>query len=267
MSQSKRELREQRRAVREAAEREAAVATVRRRRVGLLGGAVAVAAVVVAIAAIVSTTPKKPVAASSTTNALVAGIPEHDGVLGNPNAPYTVTEYLDLQCPICKAASTQVLPTLIDNYVKTGKVKLQARTLHFIGDDSTTAALAAAGAKQQGKVWSFIESFYANQGDENSGYVTDGFLRDVMQASGVNADKALAYAKTSGAQAALNTADSDANAVGANSTPTFTIKKGDGAETTLAVGLAKLSPLLDKAIARCPARPPSAWRSSASASP
>jgi protein-disulfide isomerase len=206
--------------------------------------------VVVAIAAIVSTTPEKPVSASSTTNALVAGVPEHNGVLGNPNAPYTVTEYLDLQCPICKAASTQVLPSLIDDYIKTGKVKLQARTLHFIGDDSTAAAEFAAGAGRQGKLWSFIEAFYANQGEENSGYVTDSFLRDVAQASGVNADQAFAYAKTDGAQAALDTADSDASAVGANSTPTFTIKKGDGAETTLQVGLGDLGPALQKAIAR-----------------
>jgi protein-disulfide isomerase len=250
MSQTKRELREERRAARVEAERQAAVAGARRRRVGFLGGAVAVAAVVVAIAAIVSTSSSKPSGGGATASTVVAGIPEHNGVLGDPNAPYTVTEYLDLQCPICKEASTQVLPTLIDNYVKTGKVKLQARTLHFIGDDSTTAAEFAAGAERQGKLWPFIETFYANQGEENSGYVTDSFLRDVAKASGVNADQAFAYAKTSGAQDALNTADSDASAVGANSTPTFTIKKGDGAEKTLSVGLNDLQPLLEKAIAR-----------------
>src|SRR3954452_23977704 len=161
MSQSKRELREQRRAAREAAEREAAVATVRRRRFTWLGAAAALAVVVVAVAATVSASPKAKTTAA-TPSTLVAGVPEHGGVLGNPNAPYTVTEYLDLQCPICKAASTQVLPALIDDYVKTGKLKLQARTLHFIGDDSTTAAKFAGGAARQGKLWSFIETFYAN---------------------------------------------------------------------------------------------------------
>src|SRR3954453_4710094 len=113
MSQSKRELREQRRAERVAAERAAAVATTRRRRFSILGGAAVAAIAVVAIAATVSARPHKPVTATP-TNALVAGIPEHNGVLGNPNAPYTVTEYLDLQCPICKQASTQILPTLIN---------------------------------------------------------------------------------------------------------------------------------------------------------
>ena len=135
---TKRELREQRRAERQAAEAAEAARATRRRRLGLLGGAAALAAIVVAVAAIASSSggaaaPKvKPVESS-----LLAGIPERNGVLGDPNAKVTVTEFLDLQCPICAEASKQTLPTLINDYVRTGKVKLQARTLHFIGPDST----------------------------------------------------------------------------------------------------------------------------------
>src|SRR4029079_4377094 len=121
---------------------------------------------------------------------------------------------LDLQCPICKAASSQVVPGLVNDYVRTGKVKLQARTLHFIGADSTRAAQVAAGAQAQGRFWPFVEAFYASQGEENSGYVTDSFLRGVAGASGVNAAKALAYADTSAAQARVSAADSDAAKLG-----------------------------------------------------
>jgi protein-disulfide isomerase len=160
----------------------------------------------------------------------------------------TVTEYVDLQCPICAEASKTELPALIDNYVKTGKVKLQARTLHFIGDDSTKAAKFAAGAEQQGKLWPFIETFYANQGEENSGYVTDAFLKDIAKASGVNYDQAAAYAKTAGAQSALDRADGDAQTIGADSTPTFTIKQGNGAEKVLVVGPTGLTDALDAAL-------------------
>ena len=109
-------------------------------------------------------------------------------MLGIPDAPVTVTEYVDLQCPICAEASKQTLPTLIDDYVKTGKVKLQARTLSFLGPDSIRAAKVAAGAEQQGRLWAFLETFYASQGPENSGYVTDDFLREVAAAAGVDAD-------------------------------------------------------------------------------
>ena len=101
-------------------------------------------------------------------------------MLGDPDAPVTVTEYVDLQCPICAEASKQTLPTLINDYVKTGKVKLQARTLSFLGPDSVRAAKVAAGAQEQGRLWAFLETFYASQGTENSGYVTDDFLREVV---------------------------------------------------------------------------------------
>ena len=181
MSKSKRELREQRRA----AERAAAITDSRRRRIRRLLGATGIAAVLVAVAVAVSASggSAKPVAARGAAK-VVAGIQEKDGVLGDPNAPITLTEYLDPQCPICAEASKQTLPTVIEKYVRSGKVKLQARTLSFIGPDSVRAAKVAAGAKQQGKEWAFLETFYASQGTENSGYVTDDFLTDVAEGRG-----------------------------------------------------------------------------------
>ena len=152
MTQTKRELRDQRRAARQAAEQR------RRRRRDPPPSPVAArrsppasprSSVAVAVAVSNSSEHAEPAANAAAT--LVAGIPEKNGVLGDPDAPITVTEYLDLQCPICAEASKQTLPTLIDNYVKTGKVKLQARTLSFLGPDSVRAAKFAAGAEQQGK--------------------------------------------------------------------------------------------------------------------
>src|SRR5207244_1131830 len=113
---------------------------------------------------------------------------------------------------------------------------------------SVTAAKVAAGARQQGKVWSFLETFYANQGTENSGYVTDDFLKSVATTAGVNAGQALKYADTPEAQTSLDTADAAAQKVGADSTPTFTIKRGNGPETVLQVGLGDLTSALDAAL-------------------
>jgi protein-disulfide isomerase len=218
---TKRELREQRRAERQAAEAAEAARATRRRRLGMLGGAAALAAIVVAVAAIVSSggaaDPKvKPVESS-----LFSGIPERNGVLGDPSAKVTVTEFLDLQCPICAEASKRTLPTLINDYVRTGKVKLQARTLHFIGPDSARAARAAAAAQQQGKLWPFLEAFYAAQGPENSGYVTDGFLRDVASAAGADPDKVV----DGTSQRGMAQADQEAARLKINATPTFTVTK------------------------------------------
>jgi protein-disulfide isomerase len=230
---TKRELREQRRTARREAERAQAAREARRRRVWQLGGVAAVAAAAVVIAVAVSSsggsTESPPDTGGAQAAALFSGIPERNGVLGDPDAPLTLTEFVDLQCPFCAQVSTTTLPTIVDDYVRSGKVKLEARTLHFLGPDSTTAAQVAAGAERQGKLWPFLEVFYANQGQENSGYVTDEFLRRVATAAGVDADEAIAQANGSFAQRRLDRAQAEAGRLGVDSTPTLVVS-GNGRE-------------------------------------
>ena len=223
---TKRQLREQRRAERQAAEAGERARATRRRRLLQLGGALGLAAIVlIAAIAVSSSGGSKPAAPSP---GLLAGISEHNGVLGDPTAPVTVTEFVDLQCPICAKASQTVVPSVINDYVRPGDVKLQARTLSFIGPDSVRAARVAAGAEKQGRLWPFLETFYAKQGPENSGYVTDDFLRSVASASGVNASKALTFADGSTSQTPLARANAEAQKLGINGTPTFVVQRGNG---------------------------------------
>jgi protein-disulfide isomerase len=250
---TKRELRERRRAERVAAERAEAAAAARRTRGWRLLAALGLAVVVAGVAAIVSSSggdADPPARSASQAASLFAGIPENNGVLGDPKAPVTVTEYVDLQCPVCAAASRETLPALVRDYVRTGKVKLEARTLHFIGPDSVRAARVAAAAEQQGKLWPFLEAFYAMQGQENSGYVTDEFLRSVAAAAGVDATKALKAADTAAAQDRLNRANADAQALGIDATPTFTLARGDGTAQVVAANDAQsLASAIDKELA------------------
>jgi protein-disulfide isomerase len=235
---TKRVLREQRRAARREAEQAQAARETRRRRAWQLGAVVAVAAVAVVIAAAVSssggstTSPPANVDGAEAA-ALFRGIPERNGVLGDPDAPLTLTEFVDLQCPFCAQVSTTTLPTIVNDYVRSGKVKLEARTLHFIGPDSTAAAQAAAGAERQGKLWPFLEVFYANQGQENSGYVTEEFLRRVAADAGVDADRALAQANGSFAERRLDRATTEAGRLGVDSTPTLVVSGGGRAPHVL----------------------------------
>jgi protein-disulfide isomerase len=224
---TKRQLREQRRAERQAAERAAAASARRKRRLWQLAASLGLAVAVVGIAIAVSSGGDKPTSPSQAAT-LFAGVPEHNGVLGDPSAPVTVTEFVDLQCPICAEASRSLLPSVVNDYVRTGKVKLQARTLHFIGPDSVRAARVAAGAERQGRLWPFLEAFYAAQKTENSGYVTDAFLRSVASAAGVNAGKAIAFANTAASEKPLSQATADAGKLGVNATPTFAVKRGNG---------------------------------------
>jgi protein-disulfide isomerase len=170
-------------------------------------------------------------------SATFRGIPERDGVLGDPKAPLTLTEYVDLQCPICAEASERTLPWLIERYVRPGKAKLELRTLHFIGPDSERAARVAAGAERQGRLWPFVEAFFAVQGPENSGYVTDGLLRSVARAAGVDAGKALSAAGGEFALRRLERADADATRLGVSATPTFTVAKPGGQPRVIGSGV------------------------------
>jgi len=204
----------------------------RRRRLSWLGGAALLAAAVVA-GAIVLSSSGGATAAPKPASALLRGIPERDGVLGDPAAPLTVTEFVDLQCPVCAAAAATTLPALIEDHVRTGRVKLDARMLHFLGPDSVRAARVAAGAQEQGRLWPFLEAFFAAQGTENSGYVTDDFLREVADAAGVDADAALAYAETAAAERPLALANTDAGRLGVDGTPAFAVARGDRQPTVV----------------------------------
>jgi protein-disulfide isomerase len=254
---TKRELREQRRAERLEAERAEAAAGARRRRTRMLLAAVGLAAAVVVIAVIAtsgsSSSNDAAKAPSGEAASLFAGIPENNGVLGDKQAPLTLTEYLDPQCPICAEASRDTLPGLVRDYVRTGKVRLQARLLHFIGPDSVRAARYAVGAERQDRLWPFLETLYASQGTENSGYVTDEFLTSIADASGVDPAKAKQVADSAASQDVLNTANSDAQQLGINGTPTFTLARGDGQAQVIGGGrhdLQSVSDAIDQALGK-----------------
>jgi protein-disulfide isomerase len=140
----------------------------------------------------------------------------------------TLVEFADLQCPFCREYTLQTLPVLVQDYVRTGKVRMELRTLWFLGDDSVTAARVAAGAAKQNKLWNFADVFYYNQGEENTGYVTPKFLTRIQKAAGVNAAQATAFAATDASKEPLGAANTLANRYGVQSTPTIMVGKRGG---------------------------------------
>jgi protein-disulfide isomerase len=123
----------------------------------------------------------RPVSDSTAVEARFAGIPQGGMALGAPSAPVTLVEFGDLQCPFCQRYALRVLPALLDRYVRPGRVRLEFRAVALLGPDSARAARAAMGAAEQDRLWQFIDLFYVNQGRENTGYVTDRFLRSIAR--------------------------------------------------------------------------------------
>jgi protein-disulfide isomerase len=218
--------------------------TVRRiKRLKLLGLALGVAAILVSALVLISQSGGDEASPSSGGTAVAVGsldgIPENGAVLGNPQAPVTLIEFADMQCPYCGYVATQgALPTVIDRYVRSGKVKVELHVLSFVGPDSQRAAKVAAAASQQDKLWQFAEAFFSNQGDENSGYVTDAYLRALTsKIDGLDAAKMLSQADGARAAAIVAGSRRDGEALRVNATPTFLLQRGDGKARKINVNL------------------------------
>jgi protein-disulfide isomerase len=123
--------------------------------------------------------PAIPAPASSAAKSSFAGIPQQGAALGDPNAKVTLVEYADLQCPYCARWSTQTLPVLVDEYVRTGKVRIVFRGLAFLGPDSVRALRVTLAAGRQNRLWDVLERLYYRQGAENSGWATEAMLHEV----------------------------------------------------------------------------------------
>jgi protein-disulfide isomerase len=182
-------------------------------------GAVAVVAVLAAVvvaggAAGGSGGGSKSTADTSTLNR----IPQSDLSLGSPKAPVTIVEFADLQCPFCAEYHHNVLPSILDRYVRTGRVRLELRLLRFLGPDSDRLARTALAASSQDRMWQFVGLAYDRQGRENSGYATDDFINSLVRDAGLKSVDA-------GAAAERQVQDNErlAKTAGIESTPSFLI--------------------------------------------
>jgi protein-disulfide isomerase len=183
-------------------------------------------AVVVGLVVVSPSEPEKTVAAPS---GLFDGIPQDGIALGSPDAPYVLTEFADLQCPFCAAAARDALPAVVDRHVRTGRLRLELHVLTFLGPDSVHAGEMAAAATEQDRLWSFADAFYRSQGRENSGYVTDEFLRGIGEATpGLDVERALADRGRPDVLKSLTKAERAAAELKVDHTPAFYLRRGDG---------------------------------------
>jgi protein-disulfide isomerase len=226
------------------------VTTDGNRRRLLLGGAILAAVVVVVVAIVVSqggsddsggggaapsaSGGQAQQSQSADVEKLFGGIPQKGVTLGEPDAPATLIEFADLQCPFCAQYTTGALPTVIQDYVRSGRLKMQLRLLRFIGPDSERGAEVAAAATIQNKGWDYSDLFYRNQGQENSGYATDAFLeRLARETPGLDVNQLQSDLDSPPAQKLIRQAERQANQLGVSGTPTFFIQKGNGAPQQL----------------------------------
>ena len=191
-----------------------------------LVGAVGVAAALVAASLLSGgTDPAEPtvpaaVAAPVERDPLFRGIPQDGIVLGSPTAPVTLVEYADLQCPYCALWSRDTFPTIVDEYVRAGRVRVVLRGLSFLGPDSETALRAALAAGEQDRLWDVVHGLFLRQGAENSGWVTDDVLHSFAR-TGLDTDQMLDRTHSAWVERQLEAARSAATVARVAGTPSF----------------------------------------------
>lgn len=212
------------------------------RTLAIAGGIIVIVAVAIVLAVVLggggksSGLPKNHVAVGSLANGLPGasdvqaefkGIPQTGTTLGWPFAPVTMTEYIDLQCPICQEFETQVFPDILTKYIRTKKVKVVMKPWAFIGPDSFRGQKVALAAAKQNKVFNFAALLYDNQGTENTGWMTDDMLYNIAASiPGLKIDPLFAERNSAAVKAEASQIAADVNVQKVTGTPTIFLTKG-----------------------------------------
>ena len=206
----------------------------------IVGIAAFLGVIAIAVVAFISLTGNdEPTKATGEVDELLAGIPQSGDLLGDPDAPVTLVEFADLQCPACQQASEEIIPDVVNGPVRNGKANYEFSNWAILGPDSVTAAKAALAAQEQDLLQQFVENFYANQGIEGSGYVTDDFLRDIAEKAGIpDIDKWENDRDLPKWDEVLLEVDNTAIDSGFSGTPTFAIRNADGSLDAINAGSA-----------------------------
>lgn len=207
---------------------------MQRNRLLLLAAAVAVAVVVVVVVIAVassggdssSSATTETTGTSATPAALFAGIPQQGDLLGKASAPATLLVFEDPQCPFCREFNVDTLPSVVSDFVRTGRVRLAFRGINIIGPNSNVGLRAIYAAAQQNRAWQMAEELYRRQGEENSGWITTEVVREAATAAG--AKPAVVVAAMPKQTARLSAAAQEANQLRLQGTPSFYLQRPPG---------------------------------------
>ncbi len=149
----------------------------------------------------------------------------------------TLVEYADLQCPYCAQWARNALPTLVDGYVRTGKLRIVFNGMAFVGSDSDKALRTAIAAGEHDHLWDVVHGLYTSQGGENAGWVTDELVTEIAAGVPDLDGAALLDARwKSMVGAKLVRTAAAAQAAGVNSTPAFQVGPTGGRLEHVQVG-------------------------------
>jgi len=139
-----------------------------------------------------SATPPATAQAQTTAQPIMVSL-DDDPIRGEPNAPITIVEFSDFQCPFCARFHSNTWPQLEQNYISTGKVNFVYRDfpIQSIHPNAIPAALASECADEQGKFWEFHDMLFENQKRWQGLSIQNGIstFKEYAQELGLNMDE------------------------------------------------------------------------------
>lgn len=174
-----------------------------------------------------SATSPSALQGAAEANDLFKGIPQTGLTLGNPNAKVQMQMFIDVQCPFCQDYETNSLPTIVQKYIRTGKVQLHLWPWAFIGgqgSQSFSGRLGLIAASFQNKGFEYAKVLYDNQRTENTGWL-DGRMMASIAASvtGLNLEQWRADTNSSAPQTIATKVDKLAIKKNVVGTPTVLV--------------------------------------------
>ena len=175
--------RRRRQALRAAPPPVAGPSPLRDRRLWVAAAAAAAILVAVVLGVVITSGGEDGASATGSTlpdaaevTAVFDGLPQEGLALGKADAPVTLVEFADLQCPFCREFAVEALPELVEKHVAAGTLRIELRGLSFLGPDSERGLRAALAASLQNRMWELTEVLYANQGAENGGWLSQDLV-------------------------------------------------------------------------------------------
>jgi protein-disulfide isomerase len=156
-------------------------------------------------------------------------------LLGNQDAPVTIVEFSDFQCPFCRSFYEDTYIQLKKDYIDTGKVKISYRHLPLdFHPSAQITAEAAECANEQGKFWEFHDLVYEKQAEQGTGTIqyTKDDLKTWVADLGVDTGAFSECVDSGKYTQAVKDDSSYAQSVGVSATPSFFVngQKLEGAQ-------------------------------------
>jgi protein-disulfide isomerase len=157
-------------------------------------------------------------------------------MLGQPNAPVTMVEFTDLQCPYCRQFHVTAFDDIKKNYIDTGKLRYISLDFPLnIHPLAMPAAEAAQCAGAQGKYWEMRHTIF-----ENNPHLTPGIFQTFAQDLKLNMKEFDTCVSSNRFAGTIAKEQEEGEAAGVTGTPTFVIgpTSATGLDGTRIVGVA-----------------------------